>query len=189
MILSNKNTSQHECVKRGKIQSRPLCLNHWRTVVFLISQRQRRGGGDFCKRTVIYTRTVPQPVKRTTFHGNILKRKVCGTLPGQCRSSHVSLYTNGHGNASTADVAQLLWHCHTVAEVEPQASIVCVRQDTKRRHVTPQWADSFCFICANLITDADFLPDLRVWQEETLAFQFHLTWINKHHVAPWATLT
>lgn len=29
-------------------------------------------------------------------------------VPGQCRSSHVSLYTDGHGDASTADVAQLL---------------------------------------------------------------------------------
>lgn len=46
-------------------------------------------------------------------------------VPGQRRGGHVRLDPDGHGDASAADVAQLLRHGHAVAEVQTQASVLC----------------------------------------------------------------
>lgn len=66
-------------------------------------------------------------------------------VPGQCWSSHVSLYTDGHRDASTADVSQLLWYCHAVAEVKPQASILC--KDMTHNPSTTVHSSQFFFLC------------------------------------------
>lgn len=51
-----------------------------------------------------------------------LQELVC-QVPGQRWGGHVRLDADGHGDASAADVAQLLRHRHAVAEVQTQASI------------------------------------------------------------------
>ncbi|MEQ2269275.1 hypothetical protein XENORESO_002180 [Xenotaenia resolanae] len=67
-------------------------------------------------------------------------------LPGQSWCSHVTLYTNGHGNAATVNVAQLLCYSNAVAEVESQASVLCTKQQ-------PNKISDQCFLCLLTLTE------------------------------------
>lgn len=122
--------------KDGKNTKQALVADSLTSCCLSDKKRQRRGGVCFAGLSLAVKNAAFGGMwYHTNFYTANETHCSCRTLPGQRRSSHVSLYADRHGNASTADVAQLLWHRNTVAEVETQASILCVRHDTKQLYL------------------------------------------------------
>lgn len=127
--------TQSWCCKKGKKINKAQIT----VVVIQAQKRQKWREMSFIGKMFLYIRTWQQPrllwvyLRRgleTLDSCYVTVLKVSEVVPGQCRSSHVSLYSDSHGDASAPDVAQLLRHSDAVAEVQSQASILCRGRNT-----------------------------------------------------------